>query len=149
MCRFWIINALTPIPLQNLGLEEVGVKMTKNGAIEVVLSFSHLLVSFIRQPSVFSHIVFCSTCFQVDEYSHTSVPSIWAVGDVTDRVNLTPVALMEGMALAKTLFANKPTKPDYRYFTYPCINCFIALRFGKIPQVLLGIAMLVLYASVS
>lgn len=69
---------------KNLGLETVGVKMTKNGAIEV------------------------------DEYSCTSVPSIWAVGDVTDRVNLTPVALMEGGALAKTLFQNEPTKPDYR-----------------------------------
>uniref|UniRef100_A0A6N2KXY3 Glutathione-disulfide reductase n=1 Tax=Salix viminalis TaxID=40686 RepID=A0A6N2KXY3_SALVM len=68
----------------NLGLESVGVKMTNNGAIEV------------------------------DEYSCTSVPSIWAVGDVTDRINLTPVALMEGVALAKTLFQNEPTKPDYR-----------------------------------
>lgn len=54
--------------------------------------------------------------FQVDEYSQTSVPSIWAVGDVTDRINLTPVALMEGGALAKTLFANEPTKPDYRCY---------------------------------
>ncbi|KAJ6868417.1 glutathione reductase [Populus alba x Populus x berolinensis] len=69
---------------KNLGLESVGVKMTNNGAIEV------------------------------DEYSCTSVPSIWAVGDVTDRINLTPVALMEGGALAKTLFQNEPTKPDYR-----------------------------------
>lgn len=69
---------------KNLGLESVGVKMTNNGAIEV------------------------------DEYSCTSVPTIWAVGDVTDRINLTPVALMEGGALAKTLFQNEPTKPDYR-----------------------------------
>ncbi|KAJ6677110.1 THIOREDOXIN REDUCTASE 1-RELATED-RELATED [Salix viminalis] len=69
---------------KNLGLESVGVKMTNNGAIEV------------------------------DKYSCTSVPSIWAVGDVTDRINLTPVALMEGVALAKTLFQNEPTKPDYR-----------------------------------
>lgn len=52
--------------------------------------------------------------FQVDEYSRTAVPSIWAVGDVTDRLNLTPVALMEGGALAKTLFQNELTKPDYR-----------------------------------
>lgn len=43
------------------------------------------------------------------------MPSIWAVGDVTNRINLTPVALMEGMALAKTLFQDEPTKPDYRY----------------------------------
>ncbi|GAB2226391.1 hypothetical protein Droror1_Dr00022195 [Drosera rotundifolia] len=69
---------------KNLGLEEVGVKLSKDGAIEV------------------------------DEFSRTSVPSIWAVGDVTNRLNLTPVALMEGGALAKTLFANEPTKPDYR-----------------------------------
>lgn len=49
----------------------------------------------------------------MNEYSQTSVPSIWAVGDVTDRINLTPVALMEGMALAKTIALNQPTKPDY------------------------------------
>ncbi|CAH8360238.1 unnamed protein product [Eruca vesicaria subsp. sativa] len=73
---------------KNLGLENVGVKLAKNGAIEV------------------------------DEYSRTSVPSIWAVGDVTDRINLTPVALMEGGALAKTLFQNEPTKPDHR--AVPC-----------------------------
>ena len=41
--------------------------------------------------------------------------SIWAVGDVTDRINLTPVALMEGGAFAKTLFGDEPTKPEYRY----------------------------------
>jgi glutathione reductase (NADPH) len=51
---------------------------------------------------------------EVDEFSRTSVPSIWAVGDVTDRINLTPVALMEGGALAKTIFLNEPVKPDYR-----------------------------------
>lgn len=49
----------------------------------------------------------------VDDYSRTSVPNIYAVGDVTNRVNLTPVALAEGMALVNTLFNNKPTKPDY------------------------------------
>lgn len=50
----------------------------------------------------------------VDEYSRTNIPSIWAIGDVTDRMNLTPVALMEGMALAKTLVLEQPTKPDYQ-----------------------------------
>ncbi|WIA30313.1 hypothetical protein OEZ86_000401 [Tetradesmus obliquus] len=68
-----------------LGLEEVGVALGKKG--EVV----------------------------VNAYSQTSVPSIWAVGDVTDRINLTPVALMEGMALAKTLALGEPTKPDYDF----------------------------------
>ncbi|PKA61317.1 glutathione reductase (NADPH) [Apostasia shenzhenica] len=69
---------------KNLGLEDVGVKLGKNGAI------------------------------LVDEYSRTSVDSIWAVGDVTDRINLTPVALMEGGAFAKTTFGNESTKTDYR-----------------------------------
>ncbi|KAM1234595.1 glutathione reductase, chloroplastic-like [Malus sylvestris] len=69
---------------KNLGLEAVGVKLSKNGAMEV------------------------------DKFSRTAVPSIWAVGDVTDRVNLTPIALMEGGAIAKTLFLNEPTMPDYR-----------------------------------
>ncbi|XP_028102184.1 glutathione reductase, chloroplastic-like [Camellia sinensis] len=88
---------------KNLGLEKVGVKMAKNGAIEIVL---------LSSP-------------------RTSVPSIWAVGDVTDRVNLTPDALMEGGALVKTLFRNEPTKPDHRHYTYPVINCIIALSMWK------------------
>jgi glutathione reductase (NADPH) len=49
----------------------------------------------------------------VDEYSRSSVPSIHAIGDVTDRVNLTPVAIHEGMCLAATLFGGKPTKVDH------------------------------------
>jgi glutathione reductase (NADPH) len=71
----------------------------------------------------------------VNEYSQTSVPSIWAVGDVTDRINLTPVALMEGMALAKTLALNQPTKPDYDFvpsavFSNPSIATVVGLRSG-------------------
>ncbi|KAL3702127.1 hypothetical protein R1sor_020149 [Riccia sorocarpa] len=82
---------------RNLGLEDVGVQVDGTGAIKV------------------------------DEYSRTDVPSIWAIGDVTNRVNLTPVALMEGMAFANTAFGNKPTKPDHRYiasavFTQPPIG---------------------------
>lgn len=41
------------------------------------------------------------------------VPSVWAIGDVTDRLNLTPVALMEAMALVWTLFAGENTAPDH------------------------------------
>ena len=69
--------------VRNLGLEALGIAQAPNGAIVV------------------------------DAFSRTNVPSVWAVGDVTDRINLTPVALMEGMALAKTLFKNDPSKPDY------------------------------------
>lgn len=49
----------------------------------------------------------------VDEYSQTSAPSIYAVGDVTDRLALTPVAIREGAAFAETVFRANPTKPDH------------------------------------
>ena len=68
---------------KGIGLEDAGVEMDKNGAIIV------------------------------DAYSKTSVDSIYAIGDVTDRIQLTPVALAEGMALAHTLFGNHPTSVEY------------------------------------
>ncbi|KAL5207226.1 hypothetical protein ABZP36_031661 [Zizania latifolia] len=73
---------------QRLNLEAVGVDVDQIGAIKV------------------------------DEYSCTSVPNIWAVGYVTNRINLTPVALMEATCFSKTVFGGQPTKPDYR--DVPC-----------------------------
>ena len=67
-----------------IGLEKAGVQLDKAGAIAV------------------------------DEWSRTTAPNIWAVGDVTDRINLTPVAIMEGHCFADTEFGNKPRKPDHR-----------------------------------
>jgi len=49
----------------------------------------------------------------VDEWSQTSVPSVYAVGDVTNRVNLTPVAIREGHAFADTVFGNAPRTVDH------------------------------------
>ncbi len=82
---------------RGLGLEEAGVELLRDG--EVV----------------------------VDHFSTSSVPSIHAVGDVTNRVNLTPVAIREGHALADTLFGGKPTAVDHAYvasavFTTPEIG---------------------------
>ena len=68
---------------RNLGLEAAGVNLATDGAI------------------------------QVNKHLQSSVPSIHAIGDVTNRINLTPVATAEGMALAKTLFRNEPTEMDY------------------------------------
>lgn len=68
---------------RDLGLEEIGVKLNRRGAIEV------------------------------DEYSQTAVPSIYAIGDVTDRIQLTPVAIREGMAFTDTVFNNRPTAVDH------------------------------------
>jgi glutathione reductase (NADPH) len=50
---------------------------------------------------------------KVDEDNRTNVPSIYAVGDVTNRVQLTPVAIREGHAFADSVFGNKPTRVDY------------------------------------
>lgn len=49
----------------------------------------------------------------VDEWKRTSCPSIYAVGDVTNRVQLTPVAIREGHAFADTVFGNNPRTVDY------------------------------------
>ena len=79
----------------------------------------------------------------VDEYSRTNVPSIYAVGDVTDRIALTPVALMEGHRLADTLFGGKDRPVDHEYvastvFTTPEIGTVgyteeeAAAKFGDI-----------------
>ncbi|MCX2697197.1 glutathione-disulfide reductase [Ochrobactrum chromiisoli] len=66
-----------------LGLEKAGVKTDALGAIEV------------------------------DDYSRTSVSNIWAVGDVINRVQLTPVAIHEAMCFLETAFKDNPTKPDH------------------------------------
>ena len=49
----------------------------------------------------------------VDEWQRSTVPNIYAVGDVTDRLNLTPVAIAEGRAIAETLYNDNPIKMDH------------------------------------
>ncbi|MGB6086764.1 glutathione-disulfide reductase [Parvibaculum sp.] len=79
-----VMYATGRIPLtRGLGLEEAGVKLGKSGQVIV------------------------------DEYSKTSVDSIYAVGDVTDRANLTPVAIREGHAFADTVYGGKDVKVDH------------------------------------
>ncbi len=70
--------------VEGLGLETAGVRLDDKGAVAV------------------------------DEFSKTSVGHIWAVGDVTDRINLTPVAIREGQAFAETEFRGRPTRFDHR-----------------------------------
>jgi len=68
---------------------------------------------------------------KVDADNRTSVPSIFAVGDVTDRIQLTPVAIREGQAFADTFFGNTPTQVDY--------NCVPSAVFSHPP--LAGVGM--------
>jgi len=68
---------------QGLGLDAVGVETSATGAV------------------------------LVDRYSRTGVDNIWAIGDVTDRVQLTPVAIHEAMCFVETAFRNHPVAPDH------------------------------------
>ncbi len=82
---------------RGIGLEEVGVELDKDGAIKV------------------------------DERNQSSVPSIFAVGDVTNRIQLTPVAIREGQAFSDTFYGGKPTLVDYQnvpsaVFSHPPIG---------------------------
>ncbi len=79
-----VMLAIGRVPnTQNIGLEAVGVKLNAAGAVAV------------------------------DETSRSSVPSIYAIGDVTARIALTPVAIREGHAVADTLFGNNPWNADH------------------------------------
>jgi glutathione reductase (NADPH) len=49
----------------------------------------------------------------VDDYSRTNVSNIYAIGDVTNRVQLTPVAIHEAMCFVDTVYRDKPTRPDH------------------------------------
>jgi glutathione reductase (NADPH) len=80
-----------------LGLEDIGIALAPNGAVPV------------------------------DAWQRTSVENVHAIGDVTDRVALTPIAIAEGRALADTLFADRPTQPNYDHiptavFTLPPVG---------------------------
>jgi glutathione reductase (NADPH) len=86
---------------KGLGLEIAGVELDEKGAIKV------------------------------GEDNRTNVPSIYAVGDVTNRVQLTPVAIREGQAFADTVFGNKPHIVDY--------NCIPSAVFSNPPMAGVGL----------
>lgn len=98
---------------QNMGLEAAGVKTGAKGEV------------------------------LVDEYSRTNVDNIWAIGDVTDRVQLTPVAIHEAMCFVETVFKGNPTPVDHQdiataVFSQPEIGTVglaeeaAAERFGEV-----------------
>jgi glutathione reductase (NADPH) len=84
--------------VEGLGLDKAGVVLNDKGAIAV------------------------------DEFSRTNVPNIYAVGDVTDRINLTPVAIREAAAFVQTVFEGRPTSFDHEMvatavFCQPPVGC--------------------------
>ncbi len=104
------------------------ISRAPNGSFDLTLrDGSHLACDLVmyatgRKPAVGSlGLDTCSVrldergAIVVDENYRTSVPSIYAIGDVTDRVNLTPVALAEGMALVWHLYRDQERPVDYEY----------------------------------
>jgi len=86
ICCDMLLWAIGRTPLtKGLGLENAGVELTDKGAIKV------------------------------DADNKSTCDSIYAVGDVTDRIQLTPVAIREGQAFADTIFGNKPHRVDYQF----------------------------------
>jgi glutathione reductase (NADPH) len=98
-----VLHAIGRIPhTHGLGLEHAGVKLDEAGAVVV------------------------------DEFSQSNVPSIYAIGDVTNRMNLTPVAIRDGHAFADSVYNNRPTPVDHS--TVP------SAVFGRPPIGTVGLA---------
>ena len=117
------------------GLEEKGIKILVNTVIDGVTKCSKTLtVALSNNRQLVVNEVICATgrkpnienlgleelgvdlkggAVLVDKYQKTNISNVYAIGDVTDRLNLTPVAIRDGIAFVDTLFNNKPTVPDH------------------------------------
>jgi glutathione reductase (NADPH) len=89
---------------KGLGLEEIGVEMGPKGSIKV------------------------------DDYSRTNIQNIWAVGDVTSRIALTPVAIMEGQAVGDSIATGQLVAPEYDAVPSACFSWpFVATVVSGLP----------------
>ena len=117
------------------GLEDKGINVVLSAVIENVTKCSEgLSVALSNNSRLFANEVVCATgrkpnienlgleelgfnvekgAVLVDEYQRTNISNVYAIGDVTDRLNLTPVAIRDGIAFVNTVFKNKPTVPDH------------------------------------
>ncbi|MDB5523227.1 MAG: glutathione-disulfide reductase [Rhizobium sp.] len=112
------ITILCEDVIQNVALNADGTRTasTKQGK---TLTVSQVFLALGRSPSTkglgleaAGVAVDQKGAIIVDEYSRTNVPGIFALGDVTDRVQLTPVAIHEAMCFIETEYRNNPTSPD-------------------------------------
>jgi len=94
-----VLMAIGRVPnFAGLGLENTGIEVAMGAHAESL-------------PNIGGYTV--NSAIAVDEYSRTSVPHIFAVGDCTNRINLTPVAIAEGRAFADSEFGNNPRIPSH------------------------------------
>ncbi len=114
------VTIVSGFGLSSLSQNAEGV-ITVHGSAGVAFQASHVLAATGRAPNTrglgLAEIGVAldakSGAIKVDQWSRSSVPSVWAVGDVTDRVNLTPVAIGEGRAFAETEFNHNPMTMDH------------------------------------
>ena len=117
------------------GLEDKGINVILSTVIEGVTKCPEgLSVALSNKSRLVANEVVCATgrkpnienlgleelgfnvekgAVLVDEYQRTNMSNVYAIGDVTDRLNLTPVAIRDGIAFVNTVFKNKPTVPDH------------------------------------
>ena len=117
------------------GFEDKGIKVILKSQIENITKISDgLTVTLGDKKQLITDEVICATgrkpnienlgleklgirlkegAVLVNDYQQTNISNVYAIGDVTDRLNLTPVAIRDGIAFVDTVFKNKPTKPDH------------------------------------
>ena len=117
------------------GFEDKGIKVLLKSKIEKITKISEgLTVALGDKRQLITDEVICATgrkpnienlgleklginlregAVLVDDYQKTNMSNVYAIGDVTDRLNLTPVAIRDGIAFVDTVFKNKPTVPDH------------------------------------
>jgi glutathione reductase (NADPH) len=116
------INLLNNIDLIAIEKDSQGVTVTlrgRDGEIETVIADAVSLAAVGRKPNLHglgletTNVKLHDGAIAVDEYSQTTEPHIYAVGDCTNNINLTPVAINEGRAFADTVFGNKSRVMSY------------------------------------
>ena len=113
------IDILTNAPLERIEKREDGSLLVHVGGGEPPIEADIVLFAIGRVPNIKglglenAGVEIEDGAIKVDAYSKTNVDSIYAVGDVTDRIQLTPVAIREGHAFADTVFGGKPRTVDY------------------------------------
>ncbi len=114
------INLLTNAEIVGIEKTADGVTVTINdGTEQVIVADAVSLAATGRRPKL-ENLGLENTAVEThrgaiaaDKYSQTAEPSIYAIGDCTDRINLTPVAINEGRALADTIYGNKSRMMTY------------------------------------
>jgi glutathione reductase (NADPH) len=108
------IKILTNSQPKSIEKTDNGLKIILEESEEIVLAEAIALAAIGRVPNIedlgldLAGVDIKNGAIAVNEQSQTSQPNIYAVGDCTNRINLTPVAIGEGRALADTIYGNKP-----------------------------------------